>query len=94
MIHSIRDAGTVSYRTFGMPRELERLLADDLAILSSEGFAGAAVGAGGPGVSSAALGEPGEADVPPGTVALLFDRYRGGDSERLPVRRVPHPDYG
>ena len=37
-IDSIRDAGTVSYRTFATPRELERLLADDLAILLSESF--------------------------------------------------------
>src|SRR5215469_740451 len=56
MIDAIRAAGTVSYRTFATPRELERLLADDLAVLLSESFAGAAastgalpVGAGGPG---------------------------------------------
>src|SRR6516165_9607253 len=70
MIDGIRDAGTVSYRTFATPRELERLLADDLAVLLSESFAGAAVGVGAPGVSSAGLGEPGEADVPPGTVTF------------------------
>src|SRR5213595_760293 len=44
MIDTIRDAGTVSYRTFATPRELERLLADDLAVLLSESFAGAAAG--------------------------------------------------
>ena len=43
MIEAIRAAGTVSYRTFTTPRELERLLADDLAVLLSESFAGAAV---------------------------------------------------
>ena len=32
MIEGIRAAGTVSYRTFATPRELERLLADDLAV--------------------------------------------------------------
>ena len=42
MIDSIREAGTVSYRTFATARELERLLADDLAVLLSESFAGAA----------------------------------------------------
>src|SRR5215471_10151357 len=42
MIDSIRTAGTASYRTFTTPRELERLLADDLAVLLSESFAGAA----------------------------------------------------
>src|SRR5262249_22204592 len=49
MIDGIRAAGTVSYRTFATARELERLLADDLAILLSESFAGAAAGAGPPG---------------------------------------------
>src|SRR5215470_10044218 len=43
MIDGIRAAGTASYRTFATPRELERLLADDLAVLLSESFAGAAV---------------------------------------------------
>ena len=45
-IEGIRAAGTVSYRTFATPRELERLLADDLAVLLSESFAGAAISAG------------------------------------------------
>src|SRR5215475_14126495 len=43
MIDSIRAAGTVSYRTFATARELERLLADDLAVLLSESFAGATI---------------------------------------------------
>ena len=38
MIDSIREAGTVSYRTFATPRELERLLTEDLAVLLSESF--------------------------------------------------------
>src|SRR5215469_16159449 len=53
MINSIREAGAMSYRTFATPRELERLLADDLALLMSESFAGAAAGPG-------ARAEPGE----------------------------------
>src|SRR5262245_49200254 len=69
MIDRIRAAGTVSYRTFTTPRELERLLADDLAVLLSESFAGAAAGAGAPG----RLGEPGQAaDLPAGTVTFLL----------------------
>ena len=60
MIDSIRAAGTVSYRTFATPRELERLLADDLAVLLSESFAGAAIGAGAP----AGLTQPRQANVP------------------------------
>ncbi len=47
MIDDIRAAGTVSYRIFSTPRELERLLAEDLAVLLSESFTGAA-GRGGP----------------------------------------------
>src|SRR5690349_10491937 len=43
MIDSVRAAGTVSYRAFATPLELERLLTDDLAVLLSESFAGAAV---------------------------------------------------
>src|SRR5262249_44961495 len=54
MIDSIRAAGSVSYRTFATPRELERLLADDLAVLLSEHFAG----------------EPGGAELPAGTVTF------------------------
>ena len=45
-LDSIRVAGAVSYRVFATPRELERLLADDLAVLLSESFAGAAAGIG------------------------------------------------
>src|SRR5215467_277931 len=62
MIDGIRAAGTVSYRTFATPRELERLLADDLAVLLSESFAGAA----------AVPGEPGEAELPTGTATFLL----------------------
>jgi hypothetical protein len=40
MIDSIRAAGTVTYRTFATPGELDRLLADDLAVLLRERFAG------------------------------------------------------
>jgi predicted ATPase/class 3 adenylate cyclase len=61
MIEGIRAAGAVSYRTFGTARELERLLADDLAVLLSERFAG----------------EPGGADLPTGTVTFLFTDIEG-----------------
>jgi predicted ATPase/class 3 adenylate cyclase len=77
MIDSIRVAGTVSYRTFATPRELERLLADDLAVLLSESFAGTAVSAGAPPVSSAGPGEPGEAELPAGTVTFLLTDIEG-----------------
>ena len=77
MIDTIRDAGTVSYRAFGTPRELERLLADDLAVLLSESFAGAAVGVGAPTSSSAGPGAADEADVPAGTVTFLLTDIEG-----------------
>src|SRR5437016_3633790 len=70
MLDGIRAAETVSYRTFATPRELERLPADDLAVLLRESFAGAAAGAA-PGVSSAGSGEGGAADLPAGTVTFL-----------------------
>src|SRR5256714_13296340 len=63
MIEGIRAAGTVSYRTFATPRELERLLADDLAVLLSESFAGAAISTG--------------AELPAGTVTFLLTDIEG-----------------
>src|SRR6266480_180213 len=74
MIEGIRAAGTVSYRTFATARELERLLADDLAVLRSESFAGAAAGA-------AALpirpGDGAEPELPAGTVTFLLTDIEG-----------------
>src|SRR5256714_975696 len=74
MIDTIRAAGTTSYRTFATPRELERLLADDLAVLLSESFAGAAVSTP---ASQARSDEPGEADLPTGTVTFLLTDIEG-----------------
>ena len=73
MIDGIRTAGTVSYRTFATARELERLLADDLAVLLSESFAGAAVAP----APLAAQGEGGGADLPAGTVTFLLTDIEG-----------------
>ena len=74
MIDTIRAAGTVSYRTFATARELERLLADDLAVLLSGSFAGTALGTQ---ASPTSSGEPGEADLPTGTVTFLFTDIEG-----------------
>ena len=63
MIDGIRAAGTASYRTFATPGELERLLADDLAVLLSESFAGAAIGIG--------------AELQAGTVTFLLTDIQG-----------------
>ena len=77
LIDSIRAAGTTSYRTFATPRELERLLADDLAVVLSESFRGAAEGTAAPRRSSAGPGEPGEAELPAGTVTFAFTDIEG-----------------
>jgi predicted ATPase/class 3 adenylate cyclase len=77
MIDGIRAAGTVSYRTFATARELERLLADDLAVLLSESFAGVAAGAAAPGVSPAGPGGPAEGGLPAGTVTFLLTDIEG-----------------
>src|SRR5262249_49966475 len=61
MLEGIRAAGTVSYRTFTTPKELERLLAEDLAGLLSERFAG----------------EPGGPELPAGTVRFLLTDIEG-----------------
>jgi predicted ATPase/class 3 adenylate cyclase len=68
-VDSIREAGTVSYRAFATPRELERLLADDLAVLLSESFAGAAI--------TGAPGESAGAGLPAGTVTVLVTEIEG-----------------
>jgi predicted ATPase/class 3 adenylate cyclase len=73
LLDAIRDAGTVSYRAFATPRELERLLADDLAVLLSESFAGAALSTE---ASPARSGEPGE-ELPAGTVTFLLTDIEG-----------------
>ena len=72
-IDGIRAAGAVSYRAFATPRELERLLADDLAVLLSESFAGAASAEARP----AGAGEPGEVELPAGTVTFLLTDIEG-----------------
>ena len=76
MIDGIRAAGTVSYRVFATARELERLLADDLAVLLSESFAGTAVGVGSPGVSPQA-GRVCGGGLPDGTVTFLLTDIEG-----------------
>ena len=74
MIDSVREAGAASYRTFATPRELERLLADDLAVLLSESFAGAAAAAEAP---PAGADEPAGEDLPAGTVTFLLTDIEG-----------------
>jgi class 3 adenylate cyclase len=74
MIDGIRAAGTVSYRTFSTPRELERLLADDLAVLLSESFADARVSTE---ASPGGLPKFAEADLPAGTVTFLLTDIEG-----------------
>src|SRR5215813_3238366 len=77
LLDSIRAAGTTSYRTFATPRELERLLADDLAVVLSESFRGAAEATGAARRAPASRGEPGEAELPAGTVTFAFTDIEG-----------------
>jgi predicted ATPase/class 3 adenylate cyclase len=77
MIDGIRAAGTVPYRTFATPKELERLLADDLAVLLSESFASATEGTGVPPTSPTGPGEPGPVELPAGTVTFLLTDIEG-----------------
>ena len=74
MIDTIRAAGTVSYRTFATARELERLLADDLAVLLSESFAGAAVSTAARPAGTVTLGA---AELPSGTVTFVCTGIEG-----------------
>ncbi len=76
-LDSIREAGTASYRTFATPRELERLLADDLAVLLSESFAGAAASTGAPSASLAEPSKPAQAELPAGTVTFVLTDVEG-----------------
>jgi predicted ATPase/class 3 adenylate cyclase len=76
-LDSIRDAGTVSYRAFTTPRELEQLLAEDLALLLSERFAGTAAAARALGRPPAGPGEPAGAGPPTGTVTFLLTDIEG-----------------
>src|SRR5947207_4909412 len=73
-LDGIRAAGTVSYRVFATPRELERLLADDLAVLLSESFADAAATTGG---WPAGPGGLAGAELPAGTVTFLLTDIEG-----------------
>ena len=77
MIDGIRAAGTVSYRHFATARELERLLADDLAVLLSESFADATISIGASRPSPAGPGEPDGAELPAGTLTFLLTDIEG-----------------
>jgi class 3 adenylate cyclase len=77
MIEGIRAAGEVSYRQFATARELERLLADDLAVLLSESFVGATVSVGASGPSPAGPGVPDAVELPAGTVTFLLTDIEG-----------------
>ena len=95
MIEGIRSAGAVSYRHFATARELERLLADDLAVLLSESFAGATVSIDMPRPSHAA-DEPGRTELPAGTVTFLLTDIEGStrlwesDPEAMEVALQQH----
>src|SRR5207248_7288311 len=58
-------------------RELERLLADDLAVLVSETFESTTIGTAAPRRSPGGPGESGETELPAGTVTFLFTDIEG-----------------
>src|SRR5918995_1317248 len=71
MIEELQSEGADSYRSFGTPRELGRLVRDDLALLLSERFAAAASGAG-PSASPASTGERrGPRSLPVASASLI-----------------------
>jgi class 3 adenylate cyclase len=74
MIEGIRSAGAVSYRHFGTARELERLLADDLAVLLSESFADATISIA---ASRPSPTEPDGVELPAGTLTFLLTDIEG-----------------
>ena len=76
-LDGIRAAGTVSYRTFTTPRELERLLADDLALLLSESFHGAAAGTEASRASLTRSAMSADAGRPRGTVTFVCTGIEG-----------------
>jgi predicted ATPase len=80
-LDGIRAAGTVSYRTFTTPRELERLLADDLAVLLSESFAGAAMTSATPDRSQTRPGESAGVRQTAGTLPVQVNSFVGRERE-------------
>jgi len=76
-IDGIRAAGATPYRTFATPKELERLLADDLAVVVSEISESATTGTAAPRRSPAGPGESGETELPAGTVTFVFTDIEG-----------------
>jgi predicted ATPase/class 3 adenylate cyclase len=77
MIESIRSAGTASYRQFATARELERLLADDLAVVLSESFTGARISLAASYPSPTRPAELDGAELPAGTVTFLLTDIEG-----------------
>src|SRR5215218_5949276 len=66
MIDGVRAAGAASYRHFATARELERFLADDLAVVLRESFADATVSIDIPRRSAAGPREPDDVELPTG----------------------------
>src|ERR671919_690541 len=71
MIDELQREGTDSYRTFGSPRELGRLVRDDLALLLSERFAAANSGADRSAPSASKSGRRGPRSLPVTSTSLI-----------------------
>ena len=71
MIDQLQAEGTASYRSFRTPRELGRLVRDDLALLLSERFASRDGGAGGPAPPASIPGRRVPRSLPATSTSLL-----------------------
>jgi predicted ATPase len=76
---SVRDSGTVSYRAFRTPDELQRLLADDLALLLSESFGALRT-------SSSSVGSPVPSSDRVGNLPARLTSFVGRDTTAAKVR--------
>ena len=96
MIAELQSAGADSYRSFRSPRELGRLVRDDLALLLSERFATAAFGGGAFG-RAGRRPRPGlpRRSLPTPSTSLIGredDIAELSDAARVTRRAVGHPD--
>lgn len=79
MLNRIREEGRATYRRFGTPQELAQLLGDDLALLVTERFHGAANGANSNGANGANGGAAGRRPATGGMALSALDAPRHGE---------------
>jgi hypothetical protein len=90
MIAELQAKGTVSYRSFRSPRDLGRLVRDDLAVLLSERFAAGDSGAAHPASSTSSSGRRIPRSLPVASTSLIGREHDIADVARLletPLRK-------